>query len=116
MSLGARAVHRKSALVGVVAACVVAAPVAAMTARVVGDSKRCDETKTTKTTTTTTTKTTTTTTTREGKNARREGTNARRARAMTDARRSGALALARSVKGFRRGGSRARALERTPRR
>jgi len=48
MSLGARAVHRKSALVGVVAACVVAAPVAAMTARVVGDSKRCDETKTTK--------------------------------------------------------------------
>ena len=110
MSLGARAVHRKSALVGVVAACVVAAPVAAMTARVVGDSKRCDETKTTKTTTTTTT------TTREGKNARREGTNARRARAMTDARRSGALALARSVKGFRRGGSRARALERTPRR
>ncbi len=62
------------------------------------------------------TTTTTTTTTREGKNARREGKNARRARAMTDARRSGARALARSVKGFRRGGSRARALERTPRR
>ena len=79
MSLGARAVHRKSALVGVVAACVVAAPVAAMTARVVGDSKRCDET---------------TTTTREGKNARREGKNARRAGAMTDARRSGALSRA----------------------
>jgi len=39
MSLGAR-VHRKSALVGVVAACVVAAPAVAMVARVMDDAKR----------------------------------------------------------------------------
>jgi len=40
MSLGAR-VRRKSALVSVVAVCVVAAPAVAMVARVMDDAKRC---------------------------------------------------------------------------